>query len=155
MKQRSFVILLVAVVVLGGAIGGAFVGGIAVGKNQAEQEAVPDLQSQLTSRFGQRAAQGDTAQDDRPQTGVFGGFMGRQGTVGTVEQVEGNVLTLNTMMGTTVRVLIADDTLIQKTGEGTLDDISPGSQVTVSGEAEDDGSINATSIFITPAFDTP
>ena len=149
MKQKSFVFLLIAVVVLGGALGGAFAGGMAVGKSQGKEEASQDLQGELASRFGQRPAQSDAA-----QTGMFGG-LGRQGTVGTVEEIEGNVLTVNTMMGTTVRVLIADDTLIQKTGEGTLDDVSPGSQVTVSGEEQDDGSIKAASVFITPDFATP
>lgn len=149
MKQRSFIILLAAVIVLGGALGGAFAGGIAVGKSQGQEEASQDLQSQLTSRFGQRPAQGDM-----PRTGMFGGLMGSQGTAGTVEEIEGNVLTLKTFMGTTVRVLIADDAVIQKMGEGTLDDISSGAQVTVSGETGDEGAIEATNIFITPPMAT-
>ena len=147
MKQKSFIILLVVVIVLGGIIGGAFAGGIAIGKNQGREEVGQDLQSQIVSRFGDR---------DFPQ-GTFqpgmGGLIRGAGAMGTVEEVEGNVVTLNTTEGT-VSVLVDDDTLIQKMGEGSLDDISPGESITVSGEPEDNGDIKATSIFITPLFVT-
>ena len=154
MKQKPFITLLVTIIVLGGIISGAFAGGIAVGKNQAEEEASQDLQSQFATRFGNR----DTIQDGTtPQNPLFpggmGGFMGRQGTIGTVEDIDDNVITLETMTGV-IEVTVADDTSIQKMGEGSIEDISPGDTITVTGESEDDGSIEAASIFVTPFMGT-
>ncbi len=145
--KRKVLIILLAVVLVGGLIGGAFIGGMAMGKNQGREQANQELQSQFQSGFGQGGTQG-TPQPGSPPSGGLGGLFGRQGTVGIVEKVEGNVMTLNAGEGT-VRVLIADNTSIQKMGEGSLNDISPGQTVTVSGERKDDGSIAATTIFIT------
>jgi len=152
MKRNAFIILLAAVVVLGGVIGGAFAGGIAIGKGQGREEATQELQSQLselTSRLGQRDTQQDTEQPGSVLPGGFSGLLGGGGTVGTVEKVEGNIITLNTTEGV-VRVLIADDTSIQKMGEGSLSDISTGERITVSGARQDDGFIEATNVFVMP-----
>jgi hypothetical protein len=81
----------------------------------------------------------------------LGGLAGRGGTVGAVEKVEGNVVTLNTPQGA-VRVMVDGSTSIQKMGAGSLGDISAGESITVSGERQADGSIQATSIFITPVL---
>ena len=151
MRRNAFVTLVVVAVVLGGVIGGAFAGGMAIGKDQGREEAEEDLQSQLsqvTSRLGQGGVQ-----QDSPLAEGFGGVLGSRGTVGVVEQVEDNVITLNTREGT-VLVLTSDSTSIQKMGEGSLDDILPGENITVSGERKEDGSIEATNIFITPSLRT-
>ena len=71
------------------------------------------------------------------------------GAVGTVAEIEADIITLNTPTGT-AWVLITDSTTIQMMGEGSLDDISPGQNVTVSGEMGDDGAIEATTVFISP-----
>ncbi len=151
MKRKTLVILL-AIVLVGGLIGGAFIGGMAIGKNQGREQANQELQSQFTSRFDQGGTQG-MPQPGSPPSGGLGGLFGRGGTVGTVEKVEGNVMTLNAGEGI-VRVLIADNTSIQKMGEGSLNDISPGDNITVSGERKEDGSIEARTIFMTPVFET-
>jgi len=140
--------LLVAVVVLGGVIGGAFAGGMAIGKSQGREEADQEWQNRLgqfPSRFGEEGAQPGTAD---PGFQFPGGFLGRGGTVGEVEKIEDNVLTLSTLEGT-IQVLTSDSTTIQKMGEGVLADILPGDRITVSGERNEDGSIEATNIFIT------
>jgi hypothetical protein len=147
MRKKSFIILLVAVVVLGGVIGGVFAGGVAIGKGQGREEASQEMQdqfSQFSSRFG-TGEPGQTPSDSR----ITGGFLGGQGTAGTVEKIEGNVITLDTINGV-VSILIDDDTFIQKMDEGGLDDISTGERITVTGEAGDDGSIEATDIFVMP-----
>ena len=148
MQQRSFITLLVAIIVLGGAIGGALIGGIAIGKSQGQEESNQDLFNQFQSRFGTEGPQEGTFQpgDEFPEG--FGGLMVRGGTMGTVEEVEDNTITLN-MAGNTVQVIISEDTLIQKMGEGSLDDILPGISISVAGEELEDGSIEATNIFIT------
>ena len=159
MKQNAFVIWLAVVVVLGGVLGGAFAGGIAIGKSQGREQATQELQgqrSQLAAGLGQRVSQQGTPQPGQgtPQPGSslpggLGGLAGRGGTVGAVEKVEGNVITLNTLQGA-VRVVVDDSTSIQKMGAGSLGDILAGESITVSGERQADGSIQATSIFITP-----
>ncbi|MBU2009577.1 MAG: hypothetical protein KJ624_07075 [Chloroflexi bacterium] len=161
MKQNAFVIWLAVVVVLGGVLGGAFAGGIAIGKSQGREQATQELQSQrsqLAAGLGQRGTQQGTPQPGQgtPQPGSsfpggLGGFAGRGGTVGAVEKIEGNVVTLNTPQGA-VRVMVDGSTSIQKMGAGSLGDISAGESITVSGERQADGSIQATGILITPVL---
>jgi hypothetical protein len=151
MKQRNFITLLIVIVVLGGIIGGAFVGGLALGKSQGEEEANQDLLSQFQSRFdseGPQEGEGTFQPGDELPEGV-GGLIGRGGTTGTVEEVEDHTITLS-MAGNTVHVIVSEDTLIQKMGEGSLDDILPGVSISVTGEELEDGSIEATNIFVTP-----
>ena len=59
--------------------------------------------------------------------------------MGTVEKVEGNVVTLNTREGT-VLVNIGSSTSIQKTVEDSLEDILPDENIAVSGDKNEDGS---------------
>jgi hypothetical protein len=73
---------------------------------------------------------------------------GSSGTMGTVESVAGSVVTLKTQDGTTVLVNISDSTSIQKTVEGSLSDIATGESITVSGNKNTDGFIDATSISL-------
>jgi hypothetical protein len=151
MRQRSFITLLIVIVVAGGIIGGAFVGGMALGKSQGEEEANQDMFSQFQSHFGTEGPQeGEgTFQPGDELTEGFGGLVGRGATMGTVEEVENNTITLS-MAGNTVHVIVSEDTIIQKMGEGSLDDILPGTSISVTGEELEDGSIEATNIFVTP-----
>ena len=71
--------------------------------------------------------------------------------MGTVEKVEGNVVTLKTQEGS-VLVNIDSSTSIQKTVEGSLGDISLGANIAVSGDKNADGSIKAKSITLTSGF---
>lgn len=148
MKRKTLFIWLAVVIVLGGAIGGAFAGGMAIGNSQGQEEADQELQSQLESLQSRFEARG--IPEGASRSG-FGGLPGRGGTPGIVDKVEGNIITLNTTEGI-VRVIIVDDTSIQKMGEGSLSDILPGQSITVSGERQEDGSIEATSILVTPGF---
>ena len=113
MRRKTFIILLVTVVVLGGVIGGAFAGGMTIGKSQGREEADQEWQnqfSQLPSRFGGEGDQPGTAD---PGFQFPRGLLGRGRTVGDVEKMEGNVLTLSTLEGT-IQVLTSDSTTIQK-----------------------------------------
>jgi hypothetical protein len=49
-----------------------------------------------------------------------------------------------------VSVTTSSSTTVQKMVSGSLTDIKTGDSITISGETKDDGSIQATSIFITP-----
>jgi len=70
---------------------------------------------------------------------------------GAVEQVIGDEITISTAQGT-VTVLVGEGTYIEKMGEGSLDDILPGENISVSGEEREDGSIEATQVFLTSGF---
>lgn len=162
MKRHAFITLLAAAVLLGGSIGGAFAGGMVIGRNQGKAAAAQEAQS----RIGQatpRARQGglqqgtplpggtprSTASPNSGGTGSFGGLAGGGATIGAVEKVEGNVITLTTRGGA-IQILVTGSTSIQKMGEGSLSDIAPGANITVSGTRKSDGSIEATNISITP-----
>jgi len=85
--------------------------------------------------------QGDDTQDLPRGTAIMG----------AVETVGIAGITLSTVQGT-VTVLVGEATSIEKMGEGTIDDILPGEDVSVSGEEREDGSIEATEVFLTSGF---
>ena len=149
MKTKSFVALVIVAIILGSAIGGALAGGVAIGKGQGKSEARQGLLSQI----GQSSP--TTGQGNFQFPGNFTGIpSGIGGTIGTVVKVEGNVVTLNTLTGTVI-VNIGNSTSIQKMAEGSLADISPGENITVSGNKNAGGSIQARSVTIMSGFALP
>ena len=145
MKTKAFITLLAVAIILGGAIGGALVGGIAIGKSQGREEARQGLQSQM-GRYS--SSQGNATQLPGASPGIPSGS---RATMGTVEKVEGIIVTLNTGNGTVI-IHIGTSTSIQKTVEGSLEDISSGVNIAVSGDKNEDGSIEAKNISITSGF---
>lgn len=173
MSTKVFGLVLLAVLAFGGGLGGAFVAGLAMGKSSDDESAVvasagqlslpssgqqpntgqftpgaflagledgeidPDVLDQIRSRFG-----GDF------QQGVGGG----PGLAGEVESFDGRTVTVNTAQGP-LTAEITDGTTIQTFAEGTSDDIEAGQQVTVVGQPGDDGTVEATLIFISPEGD--
>ena len=82
--------------------------------------------------------------------GLFGGRGGGGGgLVGIIENVEGNVLTVNTQQEPLLATIGTDST-IQVFAEGTLADLQAGSRVTIIGQLGEDGTVNAISITINP-----
>lgn len=144
MKTREFVLLIVAFMVFGGAIGGAFVGGIAVGERRGQDLAQQKLPSQ---------SPGSTLrQSQTPGLGQSSGSQGISssgGLTGTIEKVEGNTITVNTTRGP-IRVTLGQNTLIQKSSPGSASDLQPGQQLTVVGQRAEDGTIQARSILLLP-----
>ena len=72
------------------------------------------------------------------------------GTFGTIESIEGGVITVKTQTGT-VKVKTTDTTLIDKQMAVTVQDLKVGEQVTVSGSQNTDGSTTARSIRVMTA----
>ena len=157
MNTKTFMVLLVSIMVLSGSVGVAFAGGVAVGKGQEEADTssspqLPTNQSQplpgeltqeqldqLRQRFqGQRGSDGDGS-----------GFGGRGGLTGTIDQIQGNTITLNTSQGP-LQALVRDDTTIQIFTEGSVADLESGLRVTVVGQIGEDGTVAATSIVVIP-----
>jgi len=131
MKNSPFFSLLIVAVVAGGILGGAFVGGVAMGKTQGSTDTAsvaatprPTTQSSQSNASGSQASQqpqstqSSTQQQARQQFGQGGQGAGGT-TVGTVSKVDGNVVTLTTAQGTTVNVQLSPDTTIEKTVTGS------------------------------------
>ena len=164
MNSKAFVLLVVAILVLGGGLGGAFAGGVVVGKGQNEEAptnslpASPSNQTQTPfdpSQLSQEELDQlrEQFQGQRPGGGGTGfggtGFGGRGGLTGTIDGIEGSVVTVNTSQGPLVATVGANTT-IQMTVQGSLEDLEPGTQVTVIGQRGEDGTVQARSILITP-----
>ena len=158
MNTKGFVALLAVVLVLGGSLAGALVGGMALGKSQGSKE-VSSTSSPVLPTLGSGQQQGQSTQEElqkfRQQLqgqldqGGRLGLAGGGGLTGTIEKVEGNTLTVNTVQGT-LQATIGTDTPIQMYTEGTLQDLTAGLQVMVVGQRGEDGSVAASSIVITP-----
>ena len=174
MKSKSFILLVAAVLALGGSLGGAFVGGIALGKSQEAEAAQNGLLARPTSSLGrpfseqsdgasldqlrQRIQSGDATSEELAQLRQgfqsgqgFGGqrFSGWGGLSGSIVKIEGNTITVNTPQGPLQAAVVADTT-IQMFAEGALEDLLEGMRVTVYGHRGEDGAVQATSILLVP-----
>ncbi|MBO9531374.1 MAG: hypothetical protein J7513_00165 [Solirubrobacteraceae bacterium] len=82
--------------------------------------------------------------------GGFGGFGGGNPgggmTVGEVANVKGGTIYVTTSDGTTVRVVASTGATVQRTAKATMTGVHPGDTVIVSGEADADGTVKATSV---------
>ena len=190
---KSFMMALALFVVLGVSLGGAFVGGVALGKSQGDDSAAnssgplagPSLQQQGSGQSDQGFQAGNASPEDlarlrgrfqsgeitpedlaqirqRFQSGEaspeelsqvrqrFGQVAGSRGALtGTINQVEGNTLTVETSQGA-LQATISDETVIQRFAVVELEDLQSGVPVTVIGQPEEeDGPVAARLIFIT------
>jgi hypothetical protein len=76
-----------------------------------------------------------------PPSGVQGG--GRNGTVGTIDRVEGGTVYVKQQDGTVIKVTTSDSTQVTKTVEGALSDLKPGERIVIQGQKGSDGSVSA------------
>ena len=177
--SKPFIALIIAVLVIGLSIGGAFAGGIAIGKSQ-DSDSPPSIQTASTGpastqatdgaltaeqlqELRQRIQSGDVIPGELGQFGQQfpGGFGGRGGggaggfgfggggLFGTIEAIEGGEISVNTAQGV-LKASVSSDTNIQVFSEGTLQDLLNGMQVTVVGERDEEGNVQATSIVVVP-----
>ena len=76
-----------------------------------------------------------------------GGGLG-PGLTGTIDAVDGNVITVDTPQGP-LQATVIDETAIQLFSEGSLADLLEGSRVTVIGQRED-GAVAASAVLLLP-----
>lgn len=83
-----------------------------------------------------------------PGAGGFGGFGGAGGgaTVGTVKLVDGTTLYVQTSGGGITKVSTNPTTTVRITKDGTLKDLTPGTDVVVIGTAGSDGTVTARTV---------
>ncbi|GEM_PF-6291871 len=167
MKTANFVVLLIVVALLGGAGGwgaSAFTGKQAsagansASKPQTSQQAgaaQTGARSGATQAAGQASGQSGTTQSGgqpgAAQSGGAGLLAAGGGTLGTVQKVEGNTITLAGRDGATTAVKVSDKTTIQKTVQGSLSDVVAGISITVLGSQQSDGSISAATVSLVAA----
>ena len=107
----------------------------------------PEDLAQLRQQFrGQFGGAGGT--EGRTGGGARG-FAAGGGLLGTIESIDGNVVTLNTAQGT-LHVTISPDTTIQVTTEVAVTNLSNGMTLTMTGERAEDGTFAAATIFGLP-----
>jgi hypothetical protein len=131
-RRRSAARLITPALALVAAIGIGVVGGVVIGQNTASAS---DARGS-----GAQGAFGDAA-GDAPAGGGMGGL-----TAGTVTAVDGSTVTLELDDGSTVTVTTTDDTTVTTSDEATVADLAEGDTLTVVGEADDDGTVEATAI---------
>ena len=89
------------------------------------------------------------------RTGGAGGMRGAGFLTGTVLSKDASTITIKMADGSTKIVLYSGSTQVMHTTAGTIDDVAVGSQVSVQGTANSDGSTTASNISIRPATATP
>ena len=162
--------------VVGGILGGLFIGGYELGKRNAPAQDLPmaDL-AMLPSPGGGvgltaggvpdeaalseiRQALGSGQLPDNfggrgggllGLAGAFGGGAAGGGVFGTIEAVEGDVVRVSTPQGV-LEVKIGGETDIQGIAELALEDLEEGRSVTVTGQRDEGGAMTATSVFVLP-----
>ena len=200
---KTFLVSLIFVLVLGISWGGAFVGGVALGKSQSDDDGLGGSSAplpfsarqgvsgqagqqptdQARRQFGsggpsqqdlaqlrQRLQSGEINPEDlerlrqqfsgqqssgqqsssQQSSGRFGqGISGRGGVTGTIENVEGNRVTVETAQGPQT-VIIGEDTVIQKPVTGTLEDLQQGVRIAAFGQTVEDPGAGARFVVLIP-----
>lgn len=130
----------VAVIILTAAIFGAggFYGGM-----KYQQSQTP-ARGNFVTRFGQSGA--PTGQGNR----TFAGRLGGGATMGKVVSMDDQSFTLEMPDGGSKIVLYTDKTTLGKMTTVSMNELTEGENVTVLGEANQDGSVTASSVQIRP-----
>ena len=175
--MKVFVTMVVVALVLGGALGGAFVFGVTFGKSQQEEpgpgimlptptramdvQTAPGgppaaLDPQALAMLEERVASGEMSPEEAAQVlqgmSAGGGLAlqaGQPGLVGTIEGIEGDIVTIITPYGP-VAASVSAETAVHLTSAGTTADLEPGMTVTVDGQPRGDGGFAATSVLVMP-----
>ena len=169
MTNRAFFLLAVLALVLGGALGGILL--VVLDDTDEDPTPIasiagpggagdgPDFE-RLTELTG-RVESGDFDPEDLEELAaqfpgaVSGGapLSGADGPsmIGTVQALDGNSLVLNTPVGP-LEATVGDDTSILSISEaeGTLEDLTSGLRVTITGERNEEGLLEATAVRVVP-----
>lgn len=144
MKKKEFISLILVFLVFGVITGGAFVGGLSMGerRGRAQAQAQQELSSQATTTVRSQAQPTGTAQNSGSQ-----GFSAGGGITGTIEKIEGDIITVSSTQGS-VQVTVGQTTIIQKSSVVPLKELQPGQRLTIVGQRADDGTTRARSITL-------
>jgi hypothetical protein len=169
METKSFIQILIAVIVLGGALGGIFIGGIIMGRGQGNEitvtapspgpeipDGAPNIGA-IIERFQSGELTADEIGEIREQvqarlgqagsgsgSAIFGGAL-----TGTVEAIDGTRITMKTRQGD-LDIIVEAEATIRALQEAPLSSISLGEVIAVVGDRTESGHVNASEITIVP-----
>lgn len=126
---KSFMFLSAVALALGGAFGGVFAGGVAFGKTQGREIALPQQAIPPRQQFQNQSHRG--------------------GLTGVIEKVDGNIVTVDTSRGP-LSATLGVSTTIRRFAEVPPSDLQPGMRVTLVGEPGADGTVEARSVLLNP-----
>lgn len=135
MNTKTKVIAAVVLVVVAGA---AFYGGTVYAKGSAG--------GRSSFAAGQFSRTGTSTGTFTARGGANGGF-----TSGQILSVGNGSITVQGTDGSSKIILIGDSTQISKMATGSMSDLTAGTNVTITGTTNSDGSITATMVDIRPA----
>ena len=143
MKQSTWIAITVALVLVVG--GGAFYGGMKYGENRVMQDPQALFEQMRSSMGGQFPGGGRGGQfpggGQGDSTGQASGGLVAGGTMGTIQKIEGNTITLSTDSENII-VITSDTTFIQKMMDVGTEDLEVGERVIVTGSENDDGTVS-------------
>jgi len=132
MKKSNILISVVVVFVVGAV---AFYGGMRFRGQQ------------ISNRRGNRPFTTDDL-NKQGNTGRKGNFVGARPVKGEIISQDDNSITVKMKDGSTKIVLLSDQTIINKSSEGSKSDLTTGKQITTFGTENSDGSVTAKNISI-------
>ncbi len=141
--MKKIILSVVAAVVIAG--GSAFYGGVKYGQNKER--------GQLRNARGFTNLSPEERQMRFAQFNIGGAREARAGNefvAGEILSRDEQSITLKLRDNGSKIVIIAPSTIITKNAAGSVDDLAPGSNVVISGQTNQDGSISAESIQLRP-----
>lgn len=132
-RSKQLAIFLLAIILVGA---GAFYGG-----SQYQQR---KLQNARREFLGAGAGRG--------QFGQRAGTSGLKAVNGTIISQDEESISVELPDGSSKIVLLSESSVINKTEEGSREDLSEGTRVVVTGQENSDGSITAQNIQLNPRF---
>ncbi len=174
MSTKSFIFLIIGILVIGGGLGGAFAAGVNVGKNSvpestSENGALTPATTLQPFNFDGGAlppgvqvfSSGDVTMGSAPAFsfaapgGAITSGPGGSASVGamptalfgTVESIDGNIVTIRTPQGL-IKVTVGEETTIRKNVDVPVGDLEIGYSVSAFGQRGENGGVDAMSISV-------
>jgi len=128
---------------------GGFYGGFRVGQNNASANGPTASSNNAASNGGNFAGRNPCSTSSTTRNGQT---TNRAATFGQITAVVGNVLTIhNPTCNTDTKVTLSSTALIRKTVDGSASDLTNGTNVTINGTKNSDGTVTANNVSILPA----
>lgn len=147
MKNKKVIFVVIGIIILAG----TFYGGMTYGKSQTSAQNTNGFGSNMQNRTGQFGMNG---RGNRIGGGFVGGeIISKDDKSITVKIISNDPNGTNTTTGSKI-IFFDTSTTVSKTATGSLADLAVGTQVSVQGTANSDGSVTAKTIQIRPLVKT-
>lgn len=147
MKNKKIVGMIVIVLLVAGL---SFLGGMKYGSSKSSANQLTSRQSQFGQNGFNQNVGGRTGQGMRN-----GGGFGEGVVSGEILSKDATSMTVSLRSGGSKIVLYSPTTKVEKTVDGTIADVIAGKSVMITGTANPDGSVSASSIQIRPTLSIP